>query len=351
MAAQSPRIFVSHANADKDYVDAFVNQILFRGAGLKPTDLFYSSAADTGIGSGESLLETVRREALEASLIIALVTPTYQTRPVCVAELGAAWARGVLFPLMSPGMDRSELEGVLPGLLIKSSDEESVLDEISDRVSALGFEFTSASFGAGKGYWKSALRTGVSPADLTPQPTAGELAKLKHELEDTQNALDEALSEVEEQKLRNTKLTNAKTDADVREANLPANEHERFQSVLKEAEGLIKPLRGPVENAIWHQLSGHEYYLPNYGTDPDEHDAIIELDKTGRLALDPDTNEVVLGDGFREIEDALVAVRRLSELLNEDEASEEFNRWFRSEYGVPMDLSKRGSWDKLFWNR
>lgn len=43
-------------------------------------------------------MEKVRGEAGSSKLVIALATPVYQTRPVCIAELGAALARGVLSP-------------------------------------------------------------------------------------------------------------------------------------------------------------------------------------------------------------------------------------------------------------
>ncbi|MEU2003271.1 hypothetical protein ACH47B_00085 [Rhodococcus sp. NPDC019627] len=47
------KVFVSHASADKDYVGKFVTDIVVRGAGLRSDDIFYTSDADTGVGSGE----------------------------------------------------------------------------------------------------------------------------------------------------------------------------------------------------------------------------------------------------------------------------------------------------------
>src|SRR4051794_22030429 len=100
-----PGVFVSHASADSVLVDEFVDTVLRLGCGLGPETLFYTSGADTGVPSGSDLLAHVRSRVSDATLVVAILTPTYQTRSVCVAELGAAWARtGNLFPLLAPNM-------------------------------------------------------------------------------------------------------------------------------------------------------------------------------------------------------------------------------------------------------
>ena len=123
-------IFVSHASADAELVDQFVGTVLRNGCNLSPDDIFYTSGEDTGIPSGEDLIATVRSEVGDATLVIALISPTYQTRPVCVAELGAAWGRaGSLMPLLFPGFGRDALEGVLDGMTIRALDESAALND------------------------------------------------------------------------------------------------------------------------------------------------------------------------------------------------------------------------------
>jgi hypothetical protein len=109
-----PEVFVSHAAADGALVDPFVDTVLKLGCGLDEAKIFYSSGEDTGLPSGFDLLHHVREEAAEAGLVVAIISPMFETRPVCVAELGAAWSRtGNLFPLAVPGMARTDMEGVL----------------------------------------------------------------------------------------------------------------------------------------------------------------------------------------------------------------------------------------------
>lgn len=74
-------------------VDPFVDTVLKVGCGLREEEIFCSSGEDTGVPSGSDLLHHVREQVEEGSLVIAIISSTFQTRPVCVAELGAAQSR------------------------------------------------------------------------------------------------------------------------------------------------------------------------------------------------------------------------------------------------------------------
>lgn len=345
--AITERVFISHASADEKFVSKFVNSILIRGAGLRTMDIFYSSANDTGVSSGEYLMERVRGEAGASQLFIAIITPTYQTRPVCVAELGAAWARGVLLPVMAPGMDRSDLEGILPGLLIKSLGDDEVLDEIADRLRDLGYLTSARSFGVGKAEWKSEIRGGLSPASLPVKMTPEEMKKLKQDLEDSQNALDRARSELAEQTRRNDDLSRAKTAAEVHEADLPADERQKFDHLQKQARGALRGLKDSIVEALWHEISGNELLLPDRMDEQVMHDSIRAEVKHGRLDFDEDTGEVTLNTDFLEVENAQEAVAALQAFLVNPDRSEGFMIWFQKEFEMPADLRKKGCWDAL----
>lgn len=342
-----PRIFVSHASADGAYVTSFVEDILLRGAELRSADVFYSSAADMGVNSGEHLMERVRTEAGASELIVALVTPTYQTRPVCVAELGAAWARGVLFPMLAPGMDRSELEGVLPGLLIKPADEDSVLDELADRIRKLGFDFSASSFGVGKANWASNLRREIAPAHLPPIPSADHLKRLEQDLEGARKALDTARSELAEQEARNDQIMAAKTLAEARQANLPADERERFDALRASVKTARHDLSAVVIDAVWHNVAGLEICLPNRFEYPDEHDSMTTEVTNGRLILDEDTGEISANHSFPAVKRAQTAITELADYLDPTAREESFSEWFEEKYETPMNLRMKACWDAV----
>lgn len=207
------RVFVSHSSADKEYVDQFVNNVLIRGAGLTTEQIFYTSAADTGVRSGEDLMRVLREEAGTSGLIIALVTPTYQTRPICVAELGAAWARNVLFPLMAPKMARSDLEGVLPGLLIHSAADTNALNDLGDRIQELGQSYNQRSWGVGLEQWNLFLKKNPNVVPEPSQPTVDEAKELKAQLANSRAAFEELQKENAELLNRIERVRQAKTVA------------------------------------------------------------------------------------------------------------------------------------------
>src|SRR5207253_166072 len=97
--------------------------------------IFVSSIPGMDIPAGSDLLAAVRAKVSKTTLVIAVITPTYPTRPVCVAELGAAWGvAGKLLPILVPGINRGQLEGVLTGIKVDYLDEEKALDEIAARI-------------------------------------------------------------------------------------------------------------------------------------------------------------------------------------------------------------------------
>jgi hypothetical protein len=150
-----PGVFVSHAYADRTLVDRFVEDLLCLGCGVNPSQIFYSSGADTGVPPGSNLNTFVRNEVAGASLVVAIITPSFQTRPFCIAELGAAWSRVEnLFPLALPGLPRGDPEGVLAGMLVPYLDDEHALDLLHERVAkALGISVAPSTWTLYKRRW------------------------------------------------------------------------------------------------------------------------------------------------------------------------------------------------------
>lgn len=197
MMPSMAKVFVSHASADSVLVDEFVSRILDNGCGLDVTQIFYSSDRDTGVPSGHNLLSYVQQEVGSADLVIAIVSPMFQTRPVCVAELGAAWSRtGNLFPLAVPGMARPDMEGVLEGMTVLRIDDPDALDELAARVAdATGVHRTALTWNKAKERWLADVerlaRELQEPAVVTPAAHA----KIEAQLEAARAALAESSAE------------------------------------------------------------------------------------------------------------------------------------------------------------
>ena len=184
-------VFVSHAHADSEFVDGFVDIVLRLGCGVNSGELFYSSGADTGVSSGEDLASFVRAKARDATLVVALITPAFRSRPFCIAELGAAWSHvGELFPIRLPEMELDSLDGVLTGMLVRRMDDAGALDELHDRVSdAIGARTSSTTWGKYRDQWLSRApnlltrAAQTTPDDVTPLQV-GSQVKFWHDLED-----------------------------------------------------------------------------------------------------------------------------------------------------------------------
>jgi hypothetical protein len=159
-----PGIFVSHASADKSLVDQFVDYVLRLGCEVPSDLIFYSSGEDTGVPSGQTLNDYIRAKLDTVSLVIAIVSPAFQARPFCAAELGAAWSRtGQLFPIAVPGLGRADMDGVLTGLVVRELNDPAALDEMHDRVSrALGLTPNVRTWGHYKAEWLARIGDYVS---------------------------------------------------------------------------------------------------------------------------------------------------------------------------------------------
>jgi Histidine-specific methyltransferase, SAM-dependent/TIR domain len=153
-----PGIFISHAAADEKLADEFVDKIIRLGCNVPSELIFYSSGADTGVPVGENLNSYVRKKAKGAKLVVALITPAFQSSPFCIAELGAAWNRaGSLFPLHAPQLERADLGGVLRGLAIREMTDETALDELHGRISdTVGEATKTVTWGKYKRGWLNA---------------------------------------------------------------------------------------------------------------------------------------------------------------------------------------------------
>jgi hypothetical protein len=131
-------IFLSHAFADKALADLLRSTLVLGGV---PEDrIFYSSDRSTGIPSGEDVGAYLRRSLQGAGLVIELVSETFLTRPMCLMELGGAWALGTsTYPIVVPPLTRDEatkqIGNVQMGVLGTDAEIGGIFDELHDRLS------------------------------------------------------------------------------------------------------------------------------------------------------------------------------------------------------------------------
>lgn len=344
-------VFVSHASADVDFVEPFVSNVLELGCGLEPHELFYSSGADTGVPDGADLMAYVRRKVGSANLVIALITPTYLTRPVCMAELGAAW--GVvgdtkLFPLLSPGMERKELDGILPSLLIRYADDREALDQLHERVSTAVLRHSSTpTWGRHVRKWEKDVKVLAQGLAVPSTVSAEEMKRLEGRVADankTIDAMEEQLKELQEQLDAVSKL---KDPVQVARVKLPKENRQRFDALVDQAGEALDKLRPVVREAIRSDVLGSVMYWPDGFEDQDARREAQRAYDSGEL-IDGYADETLVPDyDFASASSARDALRDLLHFLTE-EAEPDLFEIFKLDHGMPLDLNKRPVWDALF---
>ena len=137
--ATEDKIFISHAGADRKLADLLRDTLVL--GGIPRNRIFYSSSRATGIPSGTDVRAHLRNELQQAGLIIELISATFLTRPMCLLELGGAWAlEKPTYPIVVPPLTRSQavaqIGDVNMGQLGSHKEIDDVFDELHDRLAS-----------------------------------------------------------------------------------------------------------------------------------------------------------------------------------------------------------------------
>jgi len=172
-------VFISHASADRKLADLLRDTLLL--GGIPRERIFYSASRATGIPSGTDVRARLRGELRQAGLVIELISTTFLTRPMCLMELGGAWAlEKPTYPIVVPPLTRSQavaqIGDVHMGQLGSDEEIDDVFDELHDRLrSDLGLSTTATQwnpvarrFKEGLPVVLAALMAAAAPPAATP---------------------------------------------------------------------------------------------------------------------------------------------------------------------------------------
>jgi hypothetical protein len=343
-------VFVSHASHDKELVDHFVDDVIRLGLEVPRERVFYSSGEDTGVPSGEDLNSYVRKQVGEASIVVAIISPAFQSRPFCIAELGAAWSRtGNLFPIAAPNMSRTDMEGVLKGMLVKHLDDGSALDELHDRVTeALGHAPKARTWGRFKEKWLANVASYAAKVPPMRTVTVSEVEKLEEQLESAREALRDSESSRRTLVDQVEKLKDAKSAEEVADILLPDDEAKRFEVLRSSAETALNGMPRIVVDAMWHDRFESGMPWPNRFEDQAGADATKEAVRDG-LLIENDNQLLSPDEDVREVAEAYEAVRKIEKFFAN--STPDFDDWFRNHYGMSPNLRKKKLWDDMFPSR
>lgn len=341
-------LFVSHATADSELVEQFVDVIL-RGCGLTEADIFVSSIPGMDIPAGSDLLATVRAEVTDTTLVLALITLTYPTRPVCLAELGAAWGvAGKLLPVLVPGIDRAHLDGVLTGMKLDYLDQEQTLDHIAKRIETeTGRRPASpASWTRAKQKWLRAVGDLVAALPSPQVISRTDHDKVTAKLTETEQALSDAEAEVTALKQIVERLKEAKDAAEVAEILLPTDDIARFEVLRENAAAELRRVAPVVQEAIRCRLGGVGMPWPDQMEDPGRASAADDAVSDGFL-IDGGDGLIPNGD-HGPVRRAIKAVETLADELDGQAFEPQFYEWFENRYDGPPNLAQGAIWRSVF---
>jgi hypothetical protein len=171
--------FISHAWADRKLADLLRDTLVL--GGVPKNRIFYSSSRATGIASGTDVRAHLRSELQQAGLVIELISTTFLTRPMCLLELGGAWAlEKPTYPIVVPPLTRSQavtqIGDLNMGQLGSSGEIDDVFDELHDRrVSDLGLSTTATEWNPVARRFKEglpAVLAGLAAAAVPPAATS-----------------------------------------------------------------------------------------------------------------------------------------------------------------------------------
>jgi hypothetical protein len=323
-------VFVSHASADNALTDEFVDTILRNGCGLAPKEIFYSSGADTGVPDGQDLLEYVREQVGETGLVVTMLTPTFQTRPVCVAEMGAAWgSTGKLFPLL--------VHGVLSTQLVEYMDNEGALDRLHDKVVELtGRKVESATWTRAKRKWHRRLDEIIEQGGVpTPRVvTIEEYEAIITERDELVAALDAAEEDADRLREERDAIAMLKDQQAVTRVKLPKKAVDRFNHLVGAARKQLAVIgQRQVAEAIVASFSGRGLTVPM--DDQWERDRVFALADEG-LLIDTGDGTFRASDDFRTHTEATDAVEQVIAAMPDDP---DFDEWFMAQFGAQPNMS------------
>lgn len=137
IAENEPKIFISHCNKDKSYVEKIVN-LLLDGMGLNEKQLFCSSISEYGVPLGMDIFDYLLDLFWDYNLhVIFIHSDNYYQSPVCLNEMGAAWVlKSTVTSILLPGFGFEKMTGVVneETIAIRLDEEEF---ELKDKLNQL----------------------------------------------------------------------------------------------------------------------------------------------------------------------------------------------------------------------
>jgi hypothetical protein len=338
-------IFISHAVADKALADKFV-AFLKEAIGVPANSIFCSSVEGHGIPLGDDFNEYMKSKIQKPKLVILLMTPRYMESWFCLMELGATWAKSLkALPIVVPPIKFSVIASTLGLKQGWSIDDDTKLIDLREmiRETDIALEFRKEQdWEKKRAAWKAdriKLLRKLAPATSIPavehKAVQQELADVRQELTNLQDAYGEATETIEE--LKATKDPDA-----VREIMSKRSEFDpeaRFDELMKAVISARPKVSIDFYRNMIMDLYGKaapiDWYDSNQTSDAER---AIQYN-----LMEPDQPHEYLWTG-RKLKKVALAVKNLEAFLESEDAESFVQK--REQAGETMDTDDLEFWEE-----
>lgn len=345
-------IFISHAEADRKFVDHFFDTLLGRGLNLSTNDVFCTSLPGAGIKTGQNFFEYIKKEVKGCKVIILILTPQYMESPFCLAEAGASWVLEDsescrVLPVVVPPLKFSDLEATLAITQAESIEREEDLDDIRDALEEAGVlknDPKSASWTVAKKKFDSGLAAVldgmVLPTKIDPKKynelEAANLEFLKQSEEDKVR-IEQLKAHVEE-------LGNCENWSDALAVKSEySNALEVFQELIEELKKSLVDYRGFELELLYYGFTKSQIPTPQMGSsDSDSFWDDFHSAHENKLVSD-DPSEGVNIEHPR-LKKPLSVISKISDFVENNK--DDIREFVEENWECTVDVS-----DRVFWNQ
>jgi len=340
------RIFISHAGADKELVDLFVD-LLISGIGISHTEIFYTSQRDQGIPSGKDFKSHIKGQLQNTELTFSLVSENYYTSAFCMCELGAVWIDSKdHIPVLIPPVDFKQLRAVLEGLQARKIFDPDDLDIIRDET----IKRLDIKEPRGVGFWAKKrdefIARGKEVAAKLPksdQVARSALEKSEKEKQGLQKEIDSLVDEKERLEKINRDLfavKDQKAVAQIKKKHIP--DADRFKELVRAAKEALSELPLIVRRALYFQFANEPFVVDDRQDWPD----VDSARRAGYLAEGEGRNTFFTTPGTnKKLKIAEKTVEQLAKFLDE-EASSDFHESYEDDHDTPANITLAPFWQE-----
>lgn len=339
------KVFISHATADKELVNAFVD-LLRLGVDIPRERIFCTSLQGMRIPTGQSFVAFIREQIKDCKFVISIITPSYYESQFCMCELGATWVMEEkdFFPLLVPPLGYDDLKAVLHGVQSGAINDKNILSELHDRL--------RESLGLGQGAtgnWEekrdgfinsfAALQKNLKGATNVPFATFDKLNQSYESVQKTVQQKNEEITTLQKQVKDLQKCKDASQVADIMRAY--SSEQEELDSLIEDFK--TEKLPGAVIEALFFERRGQDW-RPKTGLGTDDiWDPIDSAEQDGYLSVDD--GEVSTRSSHPPIRRANEALDALDHFIRN--VSAEFAEAFEDENDYELRIDNRQFWEEF----